>query len=637
MQQPALPRTLHPEALPPGTVVGHWRVVERLGMGGYGAVYRVEDIHHAGVMPLALKLALRRGDARAGREVVLLMDKAVHPHVVRFHGCGHWPDPVEGHGYYVMDLVPGLPLDVWAETRNTSFLEFARVGAKMALTLGELHARGVVHRDVKPENILIREPDEAPVLVDFGIGYYEGAAPLTPAPLPPGTTHLRSPEAMCFWLDRSKHSGEPYEVGAADDLYALGVSLYRAATGHYPFKPEVLGDLLVLAIATQRVPAPRAINRRMPRALNDVLLRMLAKDPKERYRDGAEVHDALMAAAAFGKRGKWEASLFEWEEVPADREGEAPQRRIRRPDLPTRLMTPPAPDVWLAQGDRSSRRGRGKQAGDAAAREQPRRSLERSWKLLGAVLGLGLAIAAAYGLSTRPDVKPTPPVGHEVARTAKSSDTGSAAAPLLPESTPAAVASPATSSKDEPPVKVKQQKSTTEPKNPQQTRATNNKSLRGLCVGAAAATQMACAGAQVAKAPGPEECPPGSMEAMTQTLGNLFSRASNPFHGKGPGIRLTDGSGHWMPVREGDVSILLSDWWGKLPANSVLTGKMYFAEGRAYARLTRAWTPQGTTFPICAELWEPTVRGLELRPGKNRGEFEAFSTNIDAHPLRHFD
>ncbi len=160
------PLPLRPEALPAGTVVGHWRVVERLGVGGYGAVYRVEDVSHP-VAVLALELALRPGDARAGREVVLLMEKAVHPHVVRFHGCGRWPDPVEGHTYPVMDLVPGLPLDVWTGTLNPSFLRFAEVGATMALTLGELHGRGVLHRDVKPENILIRETDGEPVLVDF--------------------------------------------------------------------------------------------------------------------------------------------------------------------------------------------------------------------------------------------------------------------------------------------------------------------------------------------------------------------------------------------------------------------------------------------------------------------------------------
>src|SRR5690242_5816731 len=146
------------------------------------------------------------------------MEKAVHPNVVRFHGCGRWPDPLEGHTYHVMDRVPGLPLDTWAETLNPSFLAFAEVGAKLAGALGELHGRGVFHRDVKPDNILIRETDGAPVLVDFGVGDYMGAAPLTSTPLPPGTPHLRSPEAMRFWLERGPRSGESYEAGSADDL-----------------------------------------------------------------------------------------------------------------------------------------------------------------------------------------------------------------------------------------------------------------------------------------------------------------------------------------------------------------------------------------------------------------------------------
>ncbi len=278
------------------------------------------------------------------------MDKAVHPNVVRFHGCGRWPDPVEGHTYHVMDKVPGLPLDVWAETRNPSFLQFAEVGAKMALALGELHGRGVFHRDVKPENILIREPDGEPVLVDFGVGDYAGAVPLTTTPLPPGTSHLRSPEAMRFWMERGGGSCETYEMGAADDLYALGVSLYRAATGHYPFPPDILGDLVGVAICTRRAHAPRDFNRRVPRALSDVLSRMLAKAPEERYGSGAEVHAALMAAATFGGRSSWEASLFDWEDRPARKEGDAPGRRIRRPAFPTRPVTPIAPPVRLIPG-----------------------------------------------------------------------------------------------------------------------------------------------------------------------------------------------------------------------------------------------------------------------------------------------
>ncbi|HYO53654.1 hypothetical protein [Archangium sp.] len=162
--------------------------------------------------------------------------------------------------------------------------------------------------------------------------------------------------------------------------------------------------------------------------------------------------------------------------------------------------------------------------------------------------------------------------------------------------------------------------------------------LRDLCLSAGAAAHLAaCASAQVPRTPKPEECPPGAIVAMTQTLGNLFIRESNPYHWPGPGIQLTEGGGRWVPVREGDTSIILADRWGTLPANTVLTGKMYFAQGRVFARLTRAWTPQGTTFPICAEVWEENERGLEMKPGSTRDNVQAFSTASYVRAVRHFD
>ena len=82
-----------PGALRPGTQVGAWRVVEALGVGGQGAVYRVEDVARPGEF-YALKLFLHARDKRAEREVALMMGRAAHPHVVGFHGCARWPHPV---------------------------------------------------------------------------------------------------------------------------------------------------------------------------------------------------------------------------------------------------------------------------------------------------------------------------------------------------------------------------------------------------------------------------------------------------------------------------------------------------------------------------------------------------------------
>jgi serine/threonine-protein kinase len=531
------------------------------------------------------------------------MDKAVHPNVVRIHGHGRWPDPVEGHTYHVMDLVPGLSLDEYAETLNPSFLRFAEAGAKLALALGELHARGVVHRDVKPENILIREPDGEPVLVDFGIGVYEGASPLTPTSLPPGTAHLRSPEAMRFWMQRGQHASEPYQVGAADDLYALGVSLYRAVTGHYPFNPELPGDFLAVMIAHHRAHAPRDFNRRVPGALSDVLMRMMAKDPKQRYRDGAAVHEALMAAAAFGKRGEWEASLFEWEPIPAGRDGEAPGRRIRRPAFPTRPLTATSPRfMLLASNPSAGRRGRGQRAGAPTPEGRGRgRALQVGG--LAMVLGLGLTLTGLWALPRRAS-EVLPRESGEVARALEPADAGSAAAPLPPESTPAA-ASPgkARATKGAP---LKKLPPTTPREPSRQLSGAPGKVLgtTALCVG------LACAGAQ--RRPTESDCPAEARAAM-KALGQRW--------GYGPTVLVDLRQGEQYPplVRSGPIVSRVKSGREGLTEGSLLFGELFTEGTNVYGRYDRAQTPDGKTYPVCFILGTSEEDGLEKIPSSEPG------------------
>ena len=335
--------TTYPDALEPGTLVGRWRVVERVGVGGQGAVYRVEDIDHPGDF-YALKLALYARDGRAEREVALMKTRAAHPHVVGFHGCVRWPHPREGYLGFVLDWVPGLALDVWAETGTTTFRQLATAGATVARTLGELHDRGVLHRDLKPEHMLIRQADGQPVLLDFGVGWYEGAAPLTTGPLPPATLYLLSPEAVRFLWHSPERPGTNYAFQPTDDLYALGVCLYRATTGHYPFSEWLPADVLQSAIVHVRPLAPALVNPRVPRALSDVIVRLLAKNPSERYPSGAVLHAALVVAAN-GEEPAWDASIFEWAEVPPEQEGGTPERYLLRPPRPRPALTsrPPVP------------------------------------------------------------------------------------------------------------------------------------------------------------------------------------------------------------------------------------------------------------------------------------------------------
>ncbi|MBM7118255.1 serine/threonine protein kinase [Archangium primigenium] len=327
------------EVLAPGTRVGSWRVVEPLGQGGQGTVYRVEDVHHPGDF-YALKLALYARDGRAEREVALMMGRAVHPHVVGFHGCARWPHPRDGRLGVIMDWVPGQALDVWAESGAPTFRQFAALAATVARTLGELHVRGVFHRDLKPEHIQVRASDGQPVLLDFGVGWYSGAAPLTTTPLPPVTLCVLSPEAVSFLWRSPRRPSAAYAFQPTDDLYALGVCLYRATTGHYPFPEWWPPDVLQSAIVHVRPQAPRSVNPRVPRALSDLIVRLLEKDPRARFRSGEALDEALRAAVRDGAP-EWDMTLFAWE---------AEERSIVRPPRPRPsyssappVAAPPAP------------------------------------------------------------------------------------------------------------------------------------------------------------------------------------------------------------------------------------------------------------------------------------------------------
>lgn len=351
-----------PRALAPGTQVQEWRILEPLGGGGFVATYRVESLHRPGQF-FALKLAR---EPRDERELALLMTSAIHPHVVRLHAYGRWPHPETGHLYFVMDLVPGLPLHIWAKRRNPTLRVVVEKLATVALALEHLHAEGVLHRDVKPEHILVREPDGRPILIDFGLGWYPAAESLTPQGLAPGTPHLRSPEEVAFWRKHGGKSGARYACKPTDDVYALGVSAYRVLTGHWPFPPHLAWEELSAAIEGLAPPAPSVINRRLPAALNDVILRMMAKRVRDRFPSCAEVHAALVAAMSFAGSDALEMELFPYERVPGSSRPSQPRaRRVHGVEIAMALMgltalgglaaqTLPAPPAKTQKGSQTT-------------------------------------------------------------------------------------------------------------------------------------------------------------------------------------------------------------------------------------------------------------------------------------------
>jgi hypothetical protein len=277
------PPVLHPAMLPPGTVVGNWRVEAWAGRGVYGTVYRAVPLHAGHVSPVALKLALHPEDPRFAREVHLL-SLFDHPSIPRLLDHGAWRGPGGTlHPFLVMQWVDGVLLYDQARLHPPSALQVLRWLSQLADALAALEAREVVHRDVKGGNVLVRRSDGRAMLMDFGTGIYPGAATLTPPLGFPGTPAYRSPESWLFELQFSRDASARYRAAPADDLYALGVTACRLLTGEYPELGAPFQDEHGTWHLAAVIP-PRALlgGPQVEPSLRDMTLRLLSVDREQR-------------------------------------------------------------------------------------------------------------------------------------------------------------------------------------------------------------------------------------------------------------------------------------------------------------------------------------------------------------------
>ncbi|NTX60258.1 protein kinase [Myxococcus sp. CA051A] len=623
--------SMNPDALPPGLVItGGWRVIERLGLGGYGVVYRVEPTDAPGRY-FALKLARDASEGRALRELTLLLDRAVHPNVVAVHACGRWPDIVTGHFYFVMDWVPGPPLHVWADHHNPTFRQLLETLRRVALALDTLHAGDVLHRDLKPEHILLRTPEGDPVLIDLGAGVYTGAPTLTTGPLPPGTLYLRSPEAIRFHQRHWRHPDARYTSLATDDLYALGVCLYRAATGHYPFLPDWPADVLCAAITSQEPPAPSTVNPRAPPALDALLQRMLDKDPTRRFQSGAELASTLVATLEDTPGEAWDEPLFDWAEPPlvaVDGEPSQALRRVRRPEWASHLRKPPSKARARLQQLWATVLGTLRPPPSPAPWTSPRHATlegqarrlhshpyRRLLLTLVGVVALGVFGSRFMGgwRQTTPQVthEMTSPTGQKLASARESPHSGGVAISPMAEPTPATVAPVAPSLQDPTSVKKAPALSASPPAPVKQ----RSPSLPRLSKVALACTGLACAGSpSVVKhqpVPAAEDCPPGAREAMARLNIRIGVQVSASI-----GERDHTGLAHAdITLRESRISTHLDRTFGALRRGAELITNIYVTPTRVYGRVVEARI-EGKSYPVCMSYVDPNQRGVYGIPAK---------------------
>jgi serine/threonine-protein kinase len=259
-----------------------YRVLRRLGGGGMADVYVAEQSQLARnvvVKVLHPHLARDVEVAERFRREAEAAAKLVHPHICGILDYGSTHDVV----FTVMPYFEGGSLaDLIQKTRYVDPIRAATVAVQVSCALDYAHRRGVVHRDVKPDNVLFDE-DGNGVLTDFGIATARFHGRLTASGRAMGTPHYMSPEQAMGKL-----------VDGRSDIYALGILLYEALVGFPPFDGADAFSVSYKQVHEAPV-APMTVNNRIPLVLSDIVMRCLAKAPPSRFARGYDVADALIA------------------------------------------------------------------------------------------------------------------------------------------------------------------------------------------------------------------------------------------------------------------------------------------------------------------------------------------------------
>jgi serine/threonine-protein kinase len=273
-----------------GTLVGRHRIVRELGRGGMGVVYEAEDVELS--RRVALKLLLETKDDRERRARFLREARAAallsHPNIATVFDIGETED---GAVFIAMELVRGSSLRELLDARGALPVDEAlRIALQIARGLAEAHAAGVVHRDLKPDNVMIDEDGNAKI-VDFGLAkMIDGAVARSAGVSTQDGKLLGTPSYMA--PEQAKSSS----VGPTADVFSLGVVLFELLTGTRPFAGATVVDVLV-AIARDEPSPPSKRMPAIPRAVDRVVMKCLAKDPTTRWENAAAVADALEAAS----------------------------------------------------------------------------------------------------------------------------------------------------------------------------------------------------------------------------------------------------------------------------------------------------------------------------------------------------
>ena len=261
--------------------IGRFEIAERVGSGAFGAVFRAADVMLG--RTVAIKIP-HLADLTNSQEVERFMREARsvaqlhHPGIVPVHEVGY----AEGVPYLVSEFVEGITLADRLTAGPFAPRDAAELVAAVADALEYAHGKGVIHRDVKPSNIMFT-PEGRPRLMDFGMAKREGGElTMTTEGQVLGTPAYMSPEQA---------RGEARRVDGRSDVYSAGVVLYQLLCGELPFRGN--GRMVLHQVIHEEPPPPRRIHDRVPRDLERICLKAMSKEPGHRYARAGELAEDL--------------------------------------------------------------------------------------------------------------------------------------------------------------------------------------------------------------------------------------------------------------------------------------------------------------------------------------------------------
>lgn len=293
---------------------GEYRIVQRIGTGGMGSVYKAEqpDMNRlVAIKILHPKLTNRQDLASRFRREARAMAQLSHPNTVTVFNYGELED---GSLYIVMEFLEGRNMNRAVKREGPLPVERAvPILIQVCGALQEAHSMGIIHRDLKPENIFLTKQmgiDDYPKVLDFGL------AKVTEQQMRPGSVNLTQ-EGMVFgtpeFMSPEQAQGQP--LAGTSDIYSLAVILYEALTGKLPFDARTPMEYIQKHVTDTPIPlSDRVSGLKFPRGLDDVIARALQKNPGDRYQSAIEFAAALRPYA--GEASAVVDSIFQLTPAP---------------------------------------------------------------------------------------------------------------------------------------------------------------------------------------------------------------------------------------------------------------------------------------------------------------------------------